>query len=219
MQSYVIYLYVVINIWLRDKFKAIVYGELINKLDSICDKLDVDAQIISKMEVELLDIKRERDIYKNLVIAVGNTIPDLMWAKDLEGRYIYANQEICDVLFYGVAKSAVLGRNDLELTVICKAKVGAENHTFGEICKNSDQVVLDSKTKGLFLEYGLVDGKDVYLEVHKAPFYNSDGTMFGTVGTGRNVTETYTRLRKAITTCGAGCTEVLLKELDRYKFE
>ncbi len=199
--------------------RAIVYGNLITKLDAIYDKLETEVQLVNKMEVELQAIKKERDVYKNLVIAVGNTIPDLMWAKDLDGRYIYTNREICDTLFYGMDKSTVLGRNDVELALMCKAKVGNDKHTFGEICANSDVIVLDKRSKELFLEYGLINGVEVYLEVHKAPFYNSRGELLGTVGTGRNVTETYLRLRQAITTCGSECTAILLAELDKYKFD
>jgi PAS domain-containing protein len=199
--------------------RRLIYGNLIMKLDAIYDKIGAEVETVNRMEAELQSIRKERDVYKNLVIAVGNTVPDLMWAKDLDGRYIYANQEICNTLFYGMDKSAVLGRNDVELAGMCKAKVGNDRHTFGEICANSDVIILDKRSKELFLEYGLVNGVEVYLEVHKAPFYNSKGELIGTVGTGRNVTETYLRLRHAIETCGSECRDILLAELDKYKFE
>ncbi len=40
-----------------------------------------------------------------------------------------------------------------------------------------------------FEEYGNVKGKMLYLEVFKAPFYDKDNNILGTVGTGRDITE------------------------------
>jgi PAS domain-containing protein len=200
--------------------KKIIKGDLLCKLDEISNTLNNDRELIGKLDSELRSIRADRDRYKNLVIAVGNTIPDLMWAKDTEGKYIYANPEIRRVLFYSMDKVAVLGRTDVELAKMCKRLVGDKNHTFGEICGNSDAVVLAKLDKDKFLEYGKVNGKDVYLEVHKAPFYNADGKLLGTVGTGRDVTEYYLGLKEAIDNCAeSACVQKLRDELDKYKFE
>jgi len=200
--------------------KKIIKGDLLCKLDEISATLNHDRELIGKLDNELRTIRADRDKYKNLVIAVGNTIPDLMWAKDTDGNYIYANPEIRRVLFYGMDKSAVLGRNDIELSKMCKALVGDDKHTFGEICGNSDVVVLAKLDKEKFLEYGKVNGKDIYLEVHKAPFYNADGKLLGTVGTGRDVTDYYLGLKEAIDNCAeSSCVQKLRAELDKYKFE
>ena len=202
--------------WLSKKLK----GDLLCKLEEISDKLQEDKRLINTLDDELRSIRMERDRYKNLVIAVGNTIPDLMWAKDVEGKYIYVNPEIRKVLFYNMDKSAVLGRTDVELARICKDLVGDINHTFGEICGNSDLVVLNRLTKDKFLEYGKVNGKDLYLIVHKAPFYNSEDKLLGTVGTGQDITEHYLGLKRAIEECSdVVCTTKMKDELDKYKFE
>ena len=66
----------------------------------------------------------------------------------------------------------VLGLTDLEITTKCKLLVGDENHTFGEVCSNSDLVVLKNLKKERFLEWGLINGKEFYLEVYKAPLFN-----------------------------------------------
>jgi PAS domain-containing protein len=193
---------------------------MIYKLDQVLELVEQEATKITKFEQEIQSLKKERDRYKNLVIAVGNTIPDLMWAKDLEGKYLYANSNIREVLFYNMDKSAILGKTDIEISKICKDKVGNDKHTFGEKCRNSDLVVLSKLTKQKFLEYGLVDGKEVYLEVHKAPFYNADGKLLGTVGTGRDVTGYYLGLKEAIRECNSSiCINRLNKELDKYLFE
>lgn len=207
-------------------FCNLLWGDSItnlnNKLDEFISEIEKDKERAYKLEIELNRVRNERDRFKNLVIAVGNTIPDLMWAKDLNGNYIYANKAIAQTLFYGFDKKAILGRNDIELTKLCKELAGDKNHTFGEICANSDIIVLDKLTKQRFLEYGKVGGKDIYLEVYKAPFYNKSGKLLGTVGTGRDVTEWYLGIKDAITQCG-NCTgnyvNNISKELDKYIFE
>ena len=205
-------------------FCNLLWGDSItnlnNKLDEFICEIEKNKERAYKLEIELNRVRSERDRFKNLVIAVGNTIPDLMWAKDLEGNYIYANKAIAQTLFYGFDKQAILGRNDIELTKLCKELVGDKNHTFGEICANSDVIVLDKLTKQRFLEYGKVGGKYIYLEVYKAPFYNESGKLLGTVGTGRDVTEWYLGIKEAIFNCKNNiCINTISKELDKYKFE
>jgi hypothetical protein len=102
----------------------------------------------------------------------------------------------------------------------------SENHTFGEICKNSDKIVLENLKKERFLEWGLINGKDLYLEVYKAPLIDRDGRVVGTIGTGRDITEWYLELKDAIlsssncsTMCKNNVTSDILQQLDKYKFE
>lgn len=62
----------------------------------------------------------------------------------------------------------------------------------------------------------------MYLEVYKAPLYDSNGIVVGTVGTGRDVTEWYIAIKNVVLNSG-GCKEpvkdLILQELDKYKFE
>lgn len=203
-----------------------MYGEIESKLDKILEEIDRDKIRTENLEKELHRARLEREEYKNLVLAVGETIPDMMWAKDLDGKYIYANNAILKGLFYNIDYRNVIGKNDIELSKICKDLVGSSNHTFGEICGNSDLVVLKKLKKDRFLEWGLINGKEIYLEVYKAPLYDSNGAIVGTVGTGRDVTEWYTSIKNAVlktsscsNTCDAGLKNMVLQELDKYKFE
>jgi PAS domain-containing protein len=194
-----------------------IYGEIESKLEKILEEIEKDKDRAENLERELQRARLEREEYKNLVLAIGNTIPDMMWAKDINGKYIYANDGILKGLFYGTDYRNVIGKNDIELSKICKSLVGDNNHTFGEICGNSDIVVLDTLTKGRFLEWGLINGKEMYLEVYKALLYDSNGVIVGTVGTGRDVTEWYLSIKEAVLnaeSCLSKCSK-----LDKYKFE
>lgn len=203
-----------------------IYGEIENKLQRLIDEIDRDKTRMSKLQDELIKSRLEKEAYKNLVTTIGDTIPDMMWAKDLNGKYIYANQKILDGLFYGVSYKKIIGKTDVQIAKMCKEKVGNDKHTFGEICANSDIVVLETNKKGRFLECGLINGEDLYLEVYKAPLIDRDGEVVGTVGTGRDITDWYLGLKNSIMQkdiCNKGCMDdwvvSVLKELDKYKFE
>lgn len=206
-----------------DYLGSLIYGEIESKLEKILEEIEKDQTRTHLLEQELEKARIKAEDYKNLIISIGDTIPDMMWSKDINGKYIYANSGILNGLFYGMDYNSVIGKTDLEITKICKEKVGDKNHTFGEVCGNSDLVVLNSLKKDRFLEWGLINGKELYLEVYKAPFYK-DGEVVGTVGTGRDVTEWYTSIKNAVlkNNCKAKTnyySSVIIKELDKYKFE
>ena len=203
----------------------LIYGEIESKLDKILEEIDKDKTRTENLERELQKARLEKEEYKNLVITVGETIPDMMWAKDIDGKYIYANASILRGLFYNANYKMVIGKHDVEIANMCKNLVGHENHTFGEICGNSDLVVLENLRKERFLEWGLINGKELYLEVYKTPLFDSSGKVVGTVGTGRDVTEWYIAIKNAVLNTGecGNCDKkllaVILQELDKYKFE
>lgn len=118
-------------------------------------------------------------------------LPDMLWIKDLEGKYIYANKAICDGLLMAKDVEEPIGKDDIFFALrereLHKDKL--DWHTFGELCFNSDQKVIDMNCPMKFEEYGNVKGKLLYLEVNKAPFYDEDGNILGTVGSGRDITE------------------------------
>lgn len=203
-----------------------IYGDIEVKLQKLIDEIEKDKTRTIRLREELTKSRLEKEAYKNLVTTIGDTIPDMMWAKDLEGKYIYVNHKILKSLFYNSHYKQVIGKTDFQITKLCKEKVGSDNHTFGEICANSDKIVLETNKKGRFLEWGLINGKDLYLEVYKAPLVDRDGNVVGTVGTGRDVTDWYLGLRDSILQsdiCNKGCMNEwilsVLKELDKYKFE
>ncbi|MDF1884048.1 EAL domain-containing protein, partial [Sulfurimonas sp. SAG-AH-194-C21] len=117
-------------------------------------------------------------------------LPDMLWVKNLDGKYLYVNQAICDGLLMAKDTEEPIGKGDVFFALRERElhKEDKEWHTFGELCFNSDQVVIDNDKAMKFEEYGNVKGKLLYLEVNKAPFYDENGKTIGTVGTGRDIT-------------------------------
>jgi len=118
-------------------------------------------------------------------------LPDMLWVKDLEGIYLYANQAICDGLLMAKDTQEPIGKGDVFFALREREahKENPEWHTFGELCFNSDIDVIEQNRAIRFEEYGNVKGKMMYLEVYKAPFYDKDGKIIGTVGAGRDITK------------------------------
>jgi len=113
-------------------------------------------------------------------------LPDMVWMKDMAGRYLYANIAIKEQL---LLCPNPIGMDDVQLAAMAKACFGDDNHTFGEKCANSDTVTIENNHPSKFLESGKVKGKMMYLEVYKTPVRSSDGVLIGVAGSGRVLTE------------------------------
>jgi|GEM_PF-449951 len=131
-----------------------------------------------------------KDLY-SMVRLMCDNVPDLIWAKDKEKKYIFANKAICERLLNAEDTDEPIGKTDMDFANREQAKHQEDPnwHTFGEICRNSDDVVLTTMKAERFSEFGNVMGKFLFLDVYKAPFRDEAGNLIGTVGCGRDVTK------------------------------
>ncbi len=130
----------------------------------------------------LAALKQQRDFLRTL----SDNIPDLIWAKGADGKYLFVNQAMCDVLLKCNSPDEAVGKTDLFFAERVRAR--GHRHDFGEMCIGTDQVIYDTRKPAKFDEYGHIQGEFTWLEVHKAPFYDTRGEMIGTVGCGRDIT-------------------------------
>jgi len=146
---------------------------------------------MSSKEIEIL---LQKEILKNLT----DNLPDMLWIKDLEGRYLFANRALCENLLMAKDTDEPIGKTDLFFAMREREK-HAENpewHTFGELCHDSDKITAEGNRPMRFEEWGNVRGKLLYLEVHKAPFYDENGKMLGVLGSGRDITDSVVMKKK-----------------------
>lgn len=192
----------------------------------IRDRYDETIKAIDdyKKELEIERDKRARE--RNLFLSVLDHLDDMVWAKDLEGKYIVANKAFREKFCYGITWDELQGMTDVELAKKFKKQVGEANHTFGELCVNSDVVVQKSKLPQKFLEDGNINGKLMKLIVNKSIVVNHKNEMFAICGSGRDVTEWFVSIKRAIKSLKANCScfdseEVnkILDELNKFKFE
>ena len=221
----------------KNKFKAFLSYINIFDIPRLTREISCDVKLIRerydetikaiddyKKELELERDKRSRE--RNLFLSVLDHLDDMVWAKDLEGRYIVANKSFREKFCYGITWDELQGMTDVELANKFKKQVGEENHTFGELCVNSDVVVQRSRLPQKFLEDGNINGKLMKLIVNKSIVVNHKDKMFAICGSGRDVTEWYVSIENAIKNLRAKCScldneEVnkILDELNKFRFE
>lgn len=127
----------------------------------------------------------------SMVRLMCDNVPDLIWAKDLKKRFIFTNKAMCTKLLNVKDTDEPIGKTDMYFAER-ERKAHPKNphhHTFGEICRDSDSVVMKSRKPERFDEFGNVKGQFLFLDVHKAPFWDEQGNMIGTVGCGRDVSK------------------------------
>ncbi|MFA6062538.1 MAG: PAS domain S-box protein [Gallionella sp.] len=121
---------------------------------------------------------------------VSDNVPDMIWAKDLNKKYLFANKAICEKLLNAANTDEPIGRDDMFFALRERGlhPEDPEWHTFGELCQDSDTITLERGGSSQFDEYGNVQGKFMFLDVHKAPIVNGRGEVIGVVGSARDVT-------------------------------
>lgn len=127
---------------------------------------------------------------QTLLELISKHSPDMLWIKDLKGRYLYANSAICDGLL--MAKpDEVIGKTDIFFARREREKHKGKKdwHTFGETCVNTDLEAINSMEAIKSLEYGKIRGEETYLKVYKAPFFDKDRKLIGVIGTARVATQ------------------------------
>ncbi len=139
----------------------------------------------------LQDSERRAHELATMLRMMCDNVPDMIWAKDLQRRFIFANKAACEQLLMATDTQEPVGKDDIYFAQRQRAAhpERADWHTFGELCQDSDAVTLEKNCPAQFDEYGNVQGEFMFLDVHKAPFVNDSGQVIGVVGSGRNVTQ------------------------------
>ena len=108
-----------------------------------------------------------------------DNIPDLVWVKDVEGRYIAVNQMV--VKAFGVVDSNdVVGQTDFNL--IPKQPAEIYRSTDLEVMSTGQRSRIDEMRRDKF-------GNTYWVETIKTALRGPDGRIIGTVGIARDLTE------------------------------
>ena len=141
-------------------------------------------------EEALAESERQyKHVYSMLRLMCDN-LPDLIWTKDLEGKFIFVNRACCEKLLNARDTDEPVGKTDMYFGSREKENhpENPDYHTLGDACMGSDLAVLETKKPQRFDEFGNVKGEFLYLDVYKAPFRDEHGNIIGTVGCARDVT-------------------------------
>ena len=120
-----------------------------------------------------------------------DNVPDMIWAKDRENRYLFANVALCERLLMAEDTQEPVGKTFEYFAQRQRAAHAGEAdwHSFGQFSQDVDQHTMSRNEPTVFEECGNVGGRLVYLDVHQAPFVDAQGEVIGTVGSARDITE------------------------------
>ncbi len=108
-----------------------------------------------------------------------NTIPDLVWLKDGDGRYLACNPEF--ERFFGATASAIVGRTDYDFVP----------RDLADSFREHDRAVMEAGEpirKEELVTYAS-DGRRVLLETTKVPMRTPDGRVVGVLGISHDISE------------------------------
>jgi len=131
----------------------------------------VDIDEYKKTEARLLEMQGQQK-------ALLDNIPDMVWLKDSENRYIAVNKAFAKVS--GFDPDQVVGKEDRDIW----PKELAEKYRI------DDREIMASKNQKTIRE-PLVDkdGRKEWIETIKTPIFNDKGDVSGTTGIARDITE------------------------------
>ena len=117
--------------------------------------------------------------------ATINTLPDLVWFKDMKGIHLDVNDAFCTAV--AKEKEDVRGRDHYYIWNIPKEVYEASDY----VCVETEaDVIAARKTLLLDEEVMKADGSLSKLKTYKTPIFDGD-TIIGTVGIARDVTKEY----------------------------
>ena len=114
-----------------------------------------------------------------------NTLPDMVWFKDLKGIHLDVNDAFCTAV--AKEKADVRGRDHYDIWDIPKEVYEASDY----VCVETEDDVIAARKTCLFDEEVMkADGSLSKLKTYKTPIFDGD-TIIGTVGIARDVTKEY----------------------------
>lgn len=149
---------------------------------------------LSEKVKTMKELEDSREKYKKaseLFRLLADTTPDMIWAKDMEGNFTFVNKAICENLINAKDTEEPIGKHVMFFVNRERAAHpdNKEWFTFGEECVDSDAITIKNRKTSRFIEYGNVFGKNLILDVYKAPLWNDKSEMIGTVGSARDITK------------------------------
>ena len=173
-----------------DKEERCLFEEVAGDIAFALYSMELEKEHKMADEALLESESRYKHLY-SMVRLMCDNLPDLIWTKDLENRFIFANKACCEKLLNARDTDEPIGKTDIYFANREREShpENSEYHTFGEKCTGSDLVVLETKKPKRFDESGNVKGEFLFLDVYKAPFEDENGDIIGTVGCARVATK------------------------------
>ena len=119
-------------------------------------------------------LKSSEHLYHSLV----ETLPQNIFRKDLDGRFIFANQRFSQTV--GLPLEQIIGRKDADLF----PKELAEKY-----CRDDQRVMVTLQVIDTVESHKRPDGQMIHVQVLKSPLYDANGRLAGVQGMFWDITE------------------------------
>ena len=141
------------------------YLKLNKELHKSNKKLSTAKGIIEKSEANLRTLM--------------NTIPDLIWLKSVDGKYLFVNNRFED--FFGAKEQAIIGKTDYDFV----------DKELAESFREHDKNAMFNGAPTINEEYIVFanDNHGELLETTKVPVLSKDKDIIGVLGIGKDITE------------------------------
>jgi signal transduction histidine kinase len=149
---------------------------------------EITEQIIRQREIFAAE-QRYRNMY-TLFQLMSDNLSDMLWAKDLDKKYIFANRVLCEKLLKVEKMEEAIGKTD-EFFCNRELEKDPDNEIWRKYLqgtKESDDLIIQNREPSQLNEIALIDGELTNLDVRKAPIFDDNGNMIGIVGSATDVT-------------------------------
>ncbi len=162
-----------------------VVSLLYRGIEVACAKIEfIDLfQHVSKLKKSLEEkVKHQtKEIVKAnaLLVSLIDSIPDPIFYKDQEGKYLGCNTAFCE--FAGCTKEEIIGHTDFNIF----------DREFAEFFRRQDRKTLISKGMPRRNEewFSYPDGKRILLDTLRTDYKGPEGNVLGLIGISRDITE------------------------------
>ena len=148
--------------------------------ENCCEKF-----LIHRTEKLLKQMKLNSD-HRRLKICCEtafDSIPDLVWFKDVKGAHLMVNDGFC--MAVAKTKKQIEGQGHYYIWDIPKEEYDCGDY----VCLESEQVVMDARHTCLFDEKVKTKNGMRQFKTYKSPLIDHDGVIFGTCGIANDVTD------------------------------
>ncbi len=146
--------------------------------------IDRDGQVCGLIGA-ILDITERKQINRSLaenearLRTLVNTIPDLVWLKDVEGVYLFCNPMF--ERFFGAKNAEIVGKTDYDFV----------DRELADFFRRHDQIAVEAGKPSSNEEWITCadDGREALLNTIKSPMFDDEGKLIGVLGIARDITD------------------------------
>ena len=174
-----IYLSDTVLSWLIQNPKVITQIAIFKGLFFILFTSIVLYLLINRLYTKLQSYNDALSRSENHLVTLIKTIPDLVWLKDQDGKYLSCNLQFEN--FFGANQENIVGKTDYDFV----------EQKLADFFRERDSIAIEARKPVVNEEWVTFasDGRRVILETIKTPMYDQNGELIGVLGIGRDITE------------------------------